>query len=148
MTAPIRPAVPADLAAIVAFDHVGEADPRRPRFISDSIGRGECVVWDDGAIAGYGILNERFFGAGFVALLVVHPDRRREGIGTALLRAMDAACDNPKLFTSTNRSNAPMQTLLAKAGWTPSGVVENLDPGDPELIYFLEQARRAHRIAG
>ena len=43
---------------------------------------------------------------------------------------------NPKLFTSTNRSNAPMQSLLAKLGYRPSGVIENLDEGDPELVYM------------
>jgi hypothetical protein len=41
-----------------------------------------------------------------------------------------------KLFTSTNLSNLPMQGIMSKLGYRPSGVIENLDPGDPELIYF------------
>ena len=42
-----------------------------------------------------------------------------------------------KLFTSTNESNAPMQALCdttwlsSKSGW-----IDNLDDGDPEIIYF------------
>ena len=43
-----------------------------------------------------------------------------------------------KLFTSTNQSNTPMQALLALLGYVRSGVIDNLDPGDPELVYFLD----------
>jgi hypothetical protein len=41
-----------------------------------------------------------------------------------------------QVFSSTNRSNAPMRDLLAKAGWQFSGELVGLDPDDPELIYF------------
>jgi len=36
-----------------------------------------------------------------------------------------------------------MQQLLGLLGYVPSGVVENLDPGDPELFYFLDLSERA-----
>ena len=39
------------------------------------------------------------------------------------------------MFTSTHASNLPMQALLAKSGFEPSGIIHNLDPGDPELVY-------------
>ena len=29
-----------------------------------------------------------------------------------------------------------MQSLLSKLGFALSGVIENLDEGDPELVYF------------
>jgi hypothetical protein len=48
-------------------------------------------------------------------------------------------CATRKLFTSTNESNRAMRDLLAHAGFEPSGVVQNLDPGDPELIYFKDK---------
>ena len=69
-------------------------------------------------------------------MLYVHPSHRRKGVGTQLIRHLEALCTTEKLFTSTNRSNAPMQALLPKLGYAPSGFVENLDEGDPELIYF------------
>lgn len=28
-----------------------------------------------------------------------------------------------------------MRSLLSAAGFEPSGVIHNLDPGDPELVY-------------
>jgi len=45
-------------------------------------------------------------------------------------------CRTPKLFTSTNQSNVPMQGLLATLEFARSGLIENLDDGDPELVYF------------
>ncbi len=36
---------------------------------------------------------------------------------------------------STNLSNLPMQSLLAKLGYTLSGVIHHLDEDDPELVY-------------
>ncbi len=49
---------------------------------------------------------------------------------------VEVLCQTDKLFTSTNQSNRPMQKLLEKLGYQPSGYIENLDEGDPELVYF------------
>ena len=49
---------------------------------------------------------------------------------------MESLCRTPKLFTSTNLSNLPMQSLLAKLEYQLSGVIHNLDEGDPEIVYF------------
>ena len=87
------------------------------------------------APAGYAIVSRRFFSRPFIELLAVAPDFRRAGVGGALLEACSAAFAGEILFTSTNQSNRPMQALLAKTGFAPSGVIENLDPGDPELVY-------------
>ena len=32
--------------------------------------------------------------------------------------------------------NAPMQALVEKLGYVKSGWIENLDEGDPDIIYF------------
>lgn len=42
-----------------------------------------------------------------------------------------------ELWTSTNQSNQPMQRLLERLGFLPSGVIEGLDEGDPELVFRL-----------
>ena len=39
------------------------------------------------------------------------------------------------IYISTNLSNLPMQSLLAKLGYRLSGVIHHLDEGDPELVY-------------
>ncbi len=69
-------------------------------------------------------------------MLVVEVSFRLQGHGTALIRHFEEMNATPKLFTSTNRSNIPMQNLLAKLGFSPSGIIENLDEDDDELVYF------------
>jgi GNAT superfamily N-acetyltransferase len=78
----------------------------------------------------------RFFGYDFLELLAVRPDKRRQGIATALIRAVEARSSSGKLFTSTNRSNTPMRRLCDHLSFQRSGVVQNLDNDDPELIYY------------
>src|SRR5262249_33672873 len=88
-----------------------------------------------------------FFGHPFLELLVVRESSRRRGVGRALVRAVEARFAGAKLFTSTNQSNAPMQRLLASLGYTPSGVIHNLDPGDPELVFVRLGSRRLSACA-
>ena len=132
----IRPAVQADLPALAAVDPKLESDPLRARNVAALLGRGlGWVAEADGAAVGYVVASTEFFSRPFIDLLVVSPDRRRQGIGTALMAKCEAAHDDDRLFTSTNESNAPMRALLARAGYQVSGVIENLDPGDPELVF-------------
>lgn len=98
--------------------------------------KGRLLVAEvDGELVGYAA-QSRFFGYDFLELLAVAPDKRRQGIATALIRAVEARSQSGKLFTSTNRSNKPMRRLCQRLGFQPSGVVENLDDDDPELVYF------------
>jgi len=96
---------------------------------------------DESGPLGYGVLEYTFFEQGFVSLLMVAPTARRKGVGTRLLKAVEAACTTPKLFTSTNVSNHPMQRLLQQAGWSPAGLLHGLDEGDPELFYLCPSER-------
>ncbi len=131
----IRPAARADLDAMVGAGGAG-GDPARVEFLRSAIAYGTALVAVvSSAIAGYAVLDHSFYGNAFLALLVVRADSRRKGFGMALLRASEARARTPKLFTSTNQSNLPMQRLLDAAGFERSGVIENLDSGDPELVY-------------
>jgi GNAT superfamily N-acetyltransferase len=137
----LRLAKPADLEALAAFDERARASDERRGLLAASIRARHCVVAErDGELLGYAISDRSFFGRPFVALVHVRDAARRQRVGTALLRELEARCDGPQLFTSTNQSNVPMQRLLASLGWEPSGVVLNLDPGDPELIYVLRRS--------
>jgi RimJ/RimL family protein N-acetyltransferase len=85
---------------------------------------------------GYAVANLHFFGNPFIELLVVHCDHRRQGVAQALIATIEAWVGSDKLFTSTNASNLPMQRLCERLGFVRSGQIDNLDEGDPELIYF------------
>ena len=84
---------------------------------------------------GYGILSRNFFSRDFIELLYVAAEARRKGIGVAILKSIEATILAEKVFTSTNKSNAPMRALLSQCGYLPSGTIENLDPDDPELVF-------------
>ena len=134
----IREATPADRDAIVGFDHVARLEPARVQLIDRVLRSATCLVADHhGSVVAYTALEYTFYEQGFVSILYVAEPRRRQGIGRALIQAVAARCSTPKLFTSTNQSNQPMQQLLDSLGYVPSGIIYNLDPGDPELVYML-----------
>ena len=87
-------------------------------------------------LVGFAIANDSFFAQYFLVLVVVHEDHRRRGVASALIRAVEARSPTPKLFTSTNQSNTAMQAVCESLGFVRSGIIENLDEGDPEVIYF------------
>jgi ribosomal protein S18 acetylase RimI-like enzyme len=137
-TITFRLAGPSDVPTIYLFDHLAaQGDAARREFIRHAVDQRTCTVAVlDGAIAGYAVLEYGFFGCGFISMIYVHSDYRRQGVGQGLLVVLEKACATPKLFTSTNLSNLPMQALLDRHGYLPSGVIHNLDEGDPELVYF------------
>lgn len=137
----IRTAGEADARSIGELDRAWTPIlDRAPRF-QRAASKGRLLVAEiDGELVGYAALG-RFFGYDFLELLAVRPDKRRQGIATALIRAVEERASRGKLFTSTNRSNKPMRRLCLRLGFRPSGIVENLDNDDPELIYVKRVER-------
>jgi GNAT superfamily N-acetyltransferase len=135
----IRPAAENDIQALCSFDLIAQQEKERREFIRREVFSGNCfVAVIDEKVIGYGVLNYTFYYVGCIDMLYVHSDYRRSGAGAALLRHLESLCQTPKLFTSTNLSNLPMQSLLAKLDYVLSGVIHNLDEGDPEIVYFKQ----------
>lgn len=133
----IRPAVENDVEALCTLDLIARQEEGRREFIRREVASGNCfVAVANGTVVGYGVLNYTFYYNGCIDMLYVHSEHRRRGAGEALLRHMETLCRTPKLFTSTNLSNLRMQSLLAKLGYELSGVIHNLDEGDPEIVYL------------
>ena len=147
MTVEIRRATTADLSEILRADAIAERDERRHDYVSGAIrgemGRGVRVLLVDGELVGFAVMGE-FFGHPFLERIATHPEHRRLGVANALLANLEveflAHPAGDRLFISTNESNDPMRTLLAKRGYRVSGVVENLDVGDPELFFVKFKA--------
>lgn len=138
----IRSAISSDFDAIAAADAGARGDPERGSLLRSHIEGSRCWVADDqGEVVGFLVLEYTFYGNGFVSLLVVRQDSRRHGIGRALLKHAASTCTTAKLFTSTNESNRPMRSLLSGEGFQESGVIHNLDEGDPELVFFRRVPR-------
>ena len=133
----IRQAIEADIEALCSFDLIAHQDNERREFIRREVEAGNCVVAVmNETVIGYGVLNYTFHYNGCIDMLYIDSDHRRCGAGAALLKHMESLCKTSKLFTSTNLSNLPMQSLLAKLDYVLSGVIHNLDEGDPEIVYF------------
>jgi GNAT superfamily N-acetyltransferase len=81
-------------------------------------------------------LEYTFFEHGFFSLVYVDPPERRTGAGETLLRHLISACRTSKLFSSTNETNSPVHALFTRLGFKVSGVIQNLDPNNPEMIYY------------
>lgn len=149
MNPTFRLATSADLDSIVALDQSVRAAPGQPEHTADWlepsaevalaawIAAGECHVAERGGeIIAYGVLHNHFFHDPIIDMLIVGAPWRRLGVGRAMVRYLATICRPPKLWTSTNLSNQPMQALLASEGFKMSGFIEGLDDGDPELVYL------------
>jgi ribosomal protein S18 acetylase RimI-like enzyme len=133
----IRDAHPSDRDSIIALDQIAGIDSNRVAFIDQALESLTCLVAESsGHVVGYGVLEYSFFSNGFISMIYVANPERGNGVGSALLHALAERCNTPKLFTSTNESNDVMRSLLRHAGFVPSGVIYNLDHGDPECVYF------------
>jgi GNAT superfamily N-acetyltransferase len=125
-----------DYDAVRALDRLLAGVRDRAEALRGWIAAGECVVARDGNdVVGFAVADCSFFAQGFLVLLIVHPHHRRRGVASALVRHVEAHCPTAKLFTSTNRSNTVMQAVCESLGFGASGIVENVEDGDPELIY-------------
>ena len=124
-----------DISAIFAF--AGESMKTGcTEFIRRAVDSGDAhLLEEEGKVIAVGVLEYTFFEHGFISLVFVDPEERRTGVGEMLFRYLISFCRTPKVFSSTNRSNFPMQALFGKVGFKRSGIIHNLDPGDPELIY-------------
>jgi len=143
-TLTVRTATLYDLERVVECDPSAAVDDDRRAFLTAAIVAGECrVAVEADTIVGFAVTTpRRFFDRAFLELLMVAPSTRRHGVGRALLRDAVQSADGPGVWTSTNRSNAPMQGLLASEGWTFSGELVGLDDGDPELFFRTDLVHR------
>ncbi|MFF4776359.1 GNAT family N-acetyltransferase [Microtetraspora fusca] len=144
----MRRANASDWAGLAGIDSIAASgDHARRANIRRWCEQGLVLMTEDASgPLGYSVLEYTFFEQGFVTMLTVAPTARRQRVGTYLLKATEAACTTPKLFTSTNVSNHPMQRLLQRAGWSPVGLLHGLDEGDPELFYLCPSAQLGSQV--
>ena len=134
----VRRARAEDLPSVTLIDAAiaGAARARGP-YLRRAIAEGDCAVAViEGDVAGYVVSNDAWFGHRFIWLLCVHPEYRRRGVATSLVQHTEKLCTSGKLFTSTNLSNQASQQLFQKLRFQVSGRIDNLDEGDPEIVFF------------
>ncbi len=119
-------------------DRAAKRDVERVSAIREHVSDGVCWINSDQVdFNAYAVLLPRhFFGRDFLELLMVAPSARQSGVATTFLRALLDLEGTSQVFTSTNRSNAPMVGLLRKERWQLSGELDGLDADDPEVVFF------------
>ncbi|TDL32874.1 GNAT family N-acetyltransferase [Jeotgalibacillus sp. S-D1] len=126
-----------DLDKIVGIDSEITGNTSRLNYFKTSIELGNCIIAkNDKDIVGFLIYETNFFDCAFISLVIISPSNRRKGFASLLLDYMMSKSPTTKVFSSTNRSNISMQRVFDSNGFIQSGRVENLDEGDPEIIYF------------
>lgn len=140
----LRKATLNDKTIVVDFDYRLDKDEHiklnREEKITKAILDDECflILADDGKV-GFVIFDYRFFDQGWIELIIIDKEYRGKGIGGKVFDIICEQCKTNKVFTSTNRSNTPMQRALAKADFTFAGEINGLDDGDPERFYYRKR---------
>lgn len=136
-----------DTIEILRMDEKVIHSSSRSGYLSEMIDHHRCLVAEQNAsISGFLTFDTNFFGYWFISLVIVDPAYRQKGIATALIKHLEKLCPTSKLFTSTNQSNLPMHNLCDRLGYLKTGIIENLDEGDPEIIYFKRLADENEEI--
>jgi len=121
--------------------------PRRAQpFAEAALDRRQLLVAsDDGKRGGMLAYTTNWFNCTFVSLVVVEPDHRRKGIARELYRAVEAESASPRLFSSTEETNAASIRMHSALGFTASGYIDNLPQGCRELLFYkrLDGGRHA-----
>ncbi len=130
-------AEPIDLIEIVEIDQEVIGSDNRKNDLQEAIEDKRCLVAKrDSSIVGFLIYHTKFFDCSFISLVIVHPLERKKGFAKSMMKYFEKISPTQKVFSSTNQSNEHMQKLFVSSGYVKSGYVENLDEGDPEIIYF------------
>ena len=134
----IRDALAADVPLLAQADSLAAAghSGRRTEIQHWVTAAGTRVAQTPAQVIGYCVTERAFFGHAFVTMLMVAETARGRGVGARLLLDAQQRRTTPKLFTSTNLSNQPMQRLLTRLSWQSAGIVYGLDEGDPELFFL------------
>ena len=138
----IRRAIVDDASTLSDLDHLARGDSSRRSLIRNAVESGRAwVVEISGEVVGYGVISHGFFGRSFMDLIYLAEPHRSSGHGPKLVAVLEGQSQSRDLFTSTNESNTHMQHVLDKLGYERSGVIHNLDPGDPEVVYVKRSVR-------
>jgi len=121
----------AGLAALV----IGEA--RAGPFIKSHMERHHLIVAESAdEVVGFLAYRTDWFQCTFVSLVVVREDYRRRGIAREFYRGVEAVSPTPRLFSSTEETNAASIRMHGALGFQPSGHIDNLPQGARELIFY------------
>jgi len=112
-------------------------EERAGAFIRSHLERHHLIVAEAaGEIVGLLAFRVDWFQCTFVSLVVVRDDFRRRGIAREFYKSMEAISPTPRLYSSTEETNAVSIQMHRALGFQPSGHIDNLPQGVRELIFY------------
>lgn len=138
----IRSPEPGDVHAILRLAATTVGERRAGTLIRAGIERGELIVAENhGEVVGLLAYRTDWFQCTFVTLVVVAEEERRRGVARALFEALERRSPSPRLFSSTEETNAVSIRMHSALGFIPSGHVDNLPQGYRELLFYKRLVR-------
>ena len=133
----IRQVTPSDLPAVMTLAATAIGPERAGPFVRSHMERHHLLIAEDGDdVAGVLAYRTDWFQCTLVSLVAVREDRRRRGVARALFKAVEQMSPSPRLFSSTEETNAAAIRMHAALGFTPSGHIDNLPQGYRELLFY------------
>ena len=137
MTLTIRPPERGDLRALVSLAAEVLGPVRAEAFVRSHLERHHILVaQDEQQVVGMLAYRADWFQCTFVSLVGVHPESRRRGVGRALFGELERVATSPRLFSSTEETNAVSIQMHSALGFAPSGHIDNLPQGYRELLFY------------
>ena len=123
----------ADLRDLLECDAYAQSSEPRRLSLARWCAQGSALLAEaEGRVLGFLVLEHSFFGLGFIPLICVRAAARREGLARFLLANAESLCRTNKLFASNQSAHA----LFIRASFARSGTIENLEAGNPELVFY------------
>ena len=131
----IRAAQGSDIAAVMQL--AAGLGPRAGPFVRSHLDRHHVLVAVlDGEVVGMLAYRTDWFQCTFVTLVSVREDHRKRGVARALYRAVEGMSPSPRLFSSTEETNAVSIQMHTALGFQSSGHIDNLPQGYRELFFY------------
>ena len=139
----IRGVARGDLAVVTRLAAGVIGAERAGPFVRSHVERHHVLVAEDaGAVIGCLAYRTDWFQCTFVALVSVAERSRRRGVARALYRCVEEVSPSPRLYSSTEETNAASIRMHAALGFSPSGYIDNLPQGCRELLFYKRRAPR------
>ena len=133
----VRNADQADLQAVTSLAAAVIGPERAGPFMRSHAERHHLLVAEEaGEVVGVLAYRTDWFQCAFVGLVSVRGDFRRRGIAHALYKMVEGLSPSPRLYSSTEETNAVAIQMHAALGFTPSGHIDNLPQGYRELLFY------------
>ncbi len=133
----IRHADAPDLAAVMALAAEVIGPERAGPFVRSHAERHHLLVAEEsGEVVGVLAYRTDWFQCTLVGLVGVRDDFRRRGVARALYEMVEAVSPSPRLYSSTEETNASAIQMHTALGFAPSGHIDNLPQGYRELLFY------------